>query len=335
MRTTTVKVLAASALLLGGVVIADPPGDPKKPADEKKPSQLEELIAQALRDNPDIRVAEAKTREAEAELNRARLQVIQKVVAHQHTVETLEGGVKMAEANYALAQAKVKFAETDYKRLTDLRNAVAQAELDQARATVEQARANVENAKAALQAAKAELAKARAELPYLLGKASKDDKPSDATRHALEWLQAHGTDERSVTAQALYALSVAQAEAALKAVDLPRGTVADKLRKALDMKISLKFDGDTSLGDVLDYLHEVAGVPVVTTLPRDTKIQNISVQEVPLGAAFQCVEDVGKVQFGVRDYGILVGDKLPSDVKRLHDFWKAADKPKAGDEKPK
>ena len=80
---------------------------PKKPAEEKKPSQLEELLAQALRDNPDMRVADAKVREAEAELNRARLLVIQKVVAHQHTVETLESAVKMAEAHYAVAEAKL------------------------------------------------------------------------------------------------------------------------------------------------------------------------------------------------------------------------------------
>src|SRR5438477_8495528 len=45
---------------------------------------LEELLTRALKDNPDIRVAETKVREAEAELNRIRLQVMQKVVAYQH-----------------------------------------------------------------------------------------------------------------------------------------------------------------------------------------------------------------------------------------------------------
>src|SRR5689334_14434601 len=127
MRTTTVRLAALLAVLLGAAAMADDPAkpaDPNKPAEQKKPSQLEELIAQALRDNPDIRVAEAKTREAEAELSRVRLQVIQKVVAHQHTVETLEGAVKAAEANLTLAEAKVKLAETEHKRMTELRNAV-------------------------------------------------------------------------------------------------------------------------------------------------------------------------------------------------------------------
>jgi outer membrane protein TolC len=337
MRTTTVKLAAAAllALLPGGAVTADPPADPNKPAEQKKPSQLEELIAQALRDNPDIRVAEAKTREAEAELNRARLQVIQKVVAHQHTVETLQGGVKVAEASVAAAQAKLTFAEAEFARMTELKkqNAIDARVVDEKRANVEQARANLENAKAALQSAKADLAKAQAELPYLLGKANKDDKQSDATRRALEWLKNHGADNRSAAEQALYALSIMQAEAAWKAADLPRGTVADKLRPALDKKVNLKIATDTPLGEVLDYLQKMAGVPIVTTLQRDEKVLGMDLQDVPLGAAFQCVEDVGKVQFGVRDYGILVSDKLPTGVKRLHDFWKEPARSKADEGK--
>jgi outer membrane protein TolC len=320
MRTTTVKLapLAALLALLGGLAIADEPNkpaDPKKGAEEKKPSQLEELIAQALRDNPDIRVAEAKTREAEAELSRVRLQVIQKVVAHQHTVETLDGAVKTAEANYKLAQAKLTFAEAEYKRLAAAGAAVTQQLLDEKKAYAEQARADVSNAQAALQSAKADLAKAQSELPYLLGKGHKDDKPADATRREAE--------------RALYALSIAQAEAAWKTAELPRGSVADKLRKALDTTTTLKVDAGSPLDDVLDYLKARAGVPVVNNLPHQITLQKeVNLDGVPLGAAFQCIEDVAGVRFGVRDYGILVSDKLPSDVTRLHDFWKADEKPK-------
>ena len=50
--------------------------------DKGKPATLtlEQMLAQATQDNPDIRVAEAKLREADAELNRTRLLVAQKVV---------------------------------------------------------------------------------------------------------------------------------------------------------------------------------------------------------------------------------------------------------------
>jgi hypothetical protein len=333
MRTTTVKLAAGLALLLGGAVMADDPAkpaDPNKPAGEKKPSQLEELIAQALRDNPDIRVAEAKTREAEAELSRVRLQVIQKVVAHQHTVETLEGAVTAAEANLTLAEANVRLAETEYQRMLNLKNAVTPADLDTARAKLDKSKADLSGARAALQAAKADLAKAQAELPYLLGKASKDDKQDDATKRALEWLKIHQIDDRSSTARGLYALEIARAEAAWNAADLPRGTVAEKLRKALDTPVSLKFGtGEVPLDDILAFLKQKAGTPIVTTLPRELMAKKfmVSLENVPLGATFQAVEDVAGVQFAVRDYGILVSDKLPSGVKRLHDFWKEPEKP--------
>jgi hypothetical protein len=213
--------------------------------------------------------------------------------------------------------------------------AVAPADLDQARANRAQAQANLETAKAALQAAKADLAKAQAELPYLLGKGAKEDKQAEATRRALDWLMKQQVAEaETMNERLLYARAIAQAQAAWEG-GRPQGTVADKLRKALDKTVSLDYVDDSRLGSILDHLQEAAGVPIVTTVPRDTKMLGIKVQNVPLGAAFQCVEDVGKVQFGVRDYGILVSDKLSTGVTRLHDFWKAGDKPKAGNEKPR
>src|SRR5437660_11022803 len=47
---------------------------------------LEETSAQALQQTPDIRVAEAKIREAEAELTRTRLQVMQKTITLYHAL---------------------------------------------------------------------------------------------------------------------------------------------------------------------------------------------------------------------------------------------------------
>jgi hypothetical protein len=58
------------------------------------PSQLEQMLAEALANNPDIRVAEAKLREAQAELNRVRLQVLQRVSTLHHAVETQKAVVE-------------------------------------------------------------------------------------------------------------------------------------------------------------------------------------------------------------------------------------------------
>src|SRR5947209_1017266 len=95
-------------LLTGGTLVlgAPPPGqksEPGTPARERSAgtkaqrkgdkaappadTDLADMLAKALRDNPDIRVAEAKLREADAELNRIRLQVTQKVVTLRHNWE--------------------------------------------------------------------------------------------------------------------------------------------------------------------------------------------------------------------------------------------------------
>jgi hypothetical protein len=338
MRTTTVNLAALLALLLGGIGMADEPAkpaDPNKPAEQKKPSQLEELIAQALRDNPDIRVAEAKTREAEAELSRVRLQVIQKVVAHQHTVETLDGAVKVAETNYTAAQAKLKFAEAELQRKMNLRNAVTPSDLDQGKANVEQARASLENAKAALQSAKADLAKAQAELPYLLGKAHKDGKETGKVGSINDLLDLQRAD-RVALERWLYAAEVLKADGAWNAVNLPRGSVPDKVRKALDAPISVAAE-EQPLGELLKFIEDQAGVPVFDNMPpalRSKKV-NVRIGNISLGAVCQLLGDLTGVQFAVRDYGILVSDKLPPGVMPLHDFWKGGDKPKASEEKPK
>jgi hypothetical protein len=338
MRITIARLTglaALLALLLGGAGLGQQGSDAKdarKPAEEKKPSQLEELIAQALRDNPDLRVADAKLREADAELNRVRLQVIQKVVAHQHTIETLDSAVKTAEASYRMAEAKLKQADADYKRLMSIDAGIAQADLDAGRANLETAKANLDTAKAALQAAKADLAKAQAELPYLLGKSAKGGKLS-STEIGLQSLA-----QQQVIVQELDTLVLR--EAALNALGTasakPQGSVADRLRKALDTPTTLRAAAGMPLDEVLDVLQKAADVPIVNTLRQNqvTLQTDFDLQKVPLGAAFQCVEDVAGVQFGVRDYGIVVSRTLPSGVTRLHDFWKSEPQQKKVGDKP-
>jgi hypothetical protein len=338
MRTTTARLTglaALLALLLGGAVVGQPPvavtlKDPKKPAEEKKPTQLEEWIAQALRDNPDVRVAEAKAREAEAELNRARLQAIQKVVAHQHTVETLTGAVKSAEARLDVAQASLRLAEAQYQRVAELvkRGGAAKEEADAAQATLQKAKSDVEVAKAALQAAKADLAKAQAELPYLLGKSNKDGEKERVRLYLDRLIEAQAADDLAVL--------IGTRALARQVAEQPKGTVAEKLRKVAAESVKMNLF-DAPLDDVLAILRDTAGVPIVDNVPREQKTKKITgdLRNIPLGAAFQLVEDAAGVQFGVREYGLLVSDKLPAGVMTLQDFLKGGDKPKADPEKPK
>src|SRR5689334_6033048 len=99
MRVLTKFVLLSLVLMAGwsfGRGRSSPPGKVEGPsakgAEQAKPTELgkqtvEQLIAIALRNNPDIQAAESKVREAEAELRRARVIVALNVAAKKAAVD--------------------------------------------------------------------------------------------------------------------------------------------------------------------------------------------------------------------------------------------------------
>jgi hypothetical protein len=294
MRTTAVNT-AALALLLSGAALAcgQPASGPPKAPEEKAPpakSKLEAMLAQALKDNPDIRVATAKLGEAEAELNRVRLQVMQKVVTLYHTTE--------------MARADVATAERALARMKQLGRAMSREELDAA--------------EAALAAAKAKLAAVEAEVPYVIGK--QPQVADAATLRGLLFLsrmQAAGADSSSNTQYALLGL-----EAARRPV---QGPIADRLRKALDEPVSMRF-ADAPVSEVLNQLRQHHGlnikyVPRAGAGPKLT----FELKDLPLGAALEYLEDsLTDYTFVMREYGLLltVADRVPPGAVPLRDFWK-------------
>jgi hypothetical protein len=66
------------------------------PAAASIPS-IEDMLAAALKFNPEIRMAEAKLRDDEAELNRSRLRIMQKVIALHHNLQANRAVVYGAE----------------------------------------------------------------------------------------------------------------------------------------------------------------------------------------------------------------------------------------------
>src|SRR5262245_33345552 len=70
-----------------------------KPAEKPKtdPDSLEAVIADAMKNNPDIRAAEAKVREAEANLNKVRSEVMVQVAGSREVVRHARDYVKSLE----------------------------------------------------------------------------------------------------------------------------------------------------------------------------------------------------------------------------------------------
>jgi hypothetical protein len=284
-KWTLICALLAPIVCRGVVLAQQPAGQPppqKQGQTTPDKMSLEELLALALKEHPDVRVAEARLREAEAELSRARMQVAQKVIAHH--------------AAAAATRVAVEEAAQQLARLQKVKGAVTQDEL--------------RAAETALAQKKAELARLEAEQPLLLGQWK-------VTLDARERERFYELHLRN--AEGLWRWEVRPRDAA------PEGGIADKVRKALDAPITLKFE-NKPLSDVLGEFKEATGVAFLDMLPQEVRAQKVSLglsESVPTGAALQALSDLTGVQFAVREYGILVtkGD-LPSGAMPLQSFWK-------------
>jgi hypothetical protein len=302
-------------LLIGVAAIAQQPAAQPKDAKEKKtdqasqPGNLDDLITQALRNNPDIRVAEAKVREAEAELNRTRMSVAQKVVALFHSID--------------IARKMQNSAKQDFDTVTRLRGQGGGGAV-----SVEDFR----KAKLAWESAIAQVAKLEAEMPALLGKLpgklgedKKAEAGSDATPQAIQWLL-----QRSAIESSEEEFAHVLTRAALTSVHLkdtaPKGTMAERIRKAMDTPINGDYKGKPFDEVLKDFEKRFDGIAfrIVQTPPKGQ--MDINLGQVPLGSAIQAVNDIlAEYRFVVRDYGILFTHKdwLPPGALLLHDFWKS------------
>ncbi len=277
----------------------------KDQAKQKDQKVLEDLLAAALHHNPDIGVAESKLREAEAELNRVRLQVTQKVVAQQR---------ELAAAKALVEDGNAKFLSA--KQLHE-RGAPAQEEF----------RAAAFN----LQKVKAELAAIEARLPYLLGSTS-------AYLWKLEEfenrLRAHPPVPQGSTSPP-GGFSPPRLPVRVQFWDPGTGkalsadissATADNIRKALDTSIKVDF-AQVAPKQILEFLQERAkGFNLIEQVKLDNVVPaTLHLKEpVPVGAVFQFLEDQYGWRFVVREYGIVVTekDRVPPGAVDLQGFWK-------------
>lgn len=290
-------------------------GQPSKPGKNAEPT-LEEMLNKALKDNPDIRVAEAKVREADAELNRTRLQVTQKVLAFHYSRES--------------QKAVIKFAEENLQRVHKLNSTHAISQED------------VKVGEQQLTAAKTKLAEIEAEMPYLLGQQHHLKVSSVAFSPDGRTL-ATGTADGTVkvwdaaTGQQILATfnvtppAHSSTVSSITSSGPETGTIAQKLRKALETPVSLEYK-DKSLAEILEDLQaKVQGIVFHAPAGKDN-IMSLK-GRYPLEAALQLIEDSYNASEGtkwmkirftfvVRDYGLLFcpEDKIPPGALRLQTF---------------
>jgi hypothetical protein len=300
------KALVAP-IVLGGLLVANPVlgqgdttgpkqpklGAPKKPA----PASLEDLLAKALKQNPDILVAEAKVHEAEAELNRTRQVVLAKVVM----------------LNAEIDAAKFIFQEADIrvKRLNELRARgggvlVTDEEMGTAQVTMLKY--------------KAELARKEGELPLLIGKKT-------AGLGVTLRIEASPAEPKALD------LTTPTTERMRLALTTP---TTERMRLALATSVKVEFT-NSSLDEVLNHFQsKIKDVGVNLALAakevsRETRVKASLAVPVSLLAALQLLEDTQSLRFIVREYGIVAVDanNVPPGSLSVTEFAKQTAKKSA------
>jgi hypothetical protein len=265
---------------------------------------LDELLGQALKANPDLRVAESKLREAEAEFNRVRMQIMQKVVK-------LEFDLKDAKERVAQLSKRIDRIKQLQKEGTVSVEVFATAEAD-------------------LLAAKSSLARFEGELPFLLGKQPQsvnlfsgfDMDGAAAIRSGSLGMLTIDSKQNQIVSGTTYGAG----GGFTLTIPAATGSTTEKIRKAFDAPIALKYQ-DAPLDKILDDFRRFKGINLVVNAKDANKEVNFSIdlaEPVPFGAALQWLEDQSGLRFVIREYGIVGAPqaKLPPGAIGVVEFWR-------------
>lgn len=322
MRTKVVRMLAL-ALMVGGVSIVvgqqPGPGDKagglpspgvtkkhKKGATQENPnvgqkaapakSKLEEMLAEAIKNNPDIRVAAAKLAEADAELNRARLQVMQKVVTLYHAIETQKRTVARWESDAKRLNEEAKRGIIDHTVLAETDHQLALA--------------------------KGKLEELESQLPALLGKPARaeiDARVLEVYRVRELSDQLFRLDSPTIVRRESL-ISLAEWEKRHKAT----GPMSERLRKALQTSVTVDYKDMTFAAILKGLSKKVPGLAFrhPTSSPDALKMSLQFEEALPVSAILQALADESGYSFFVREYGILVTlpHEAPPGAMKVEEF---------------
>lgn len=311
MRSKVVKPLALALLLcVAGIGLAQQQGkkvrvqeeeetprikqkkarieEEESPSVEKKTppakSKLEKMLAEALKKNPDIRVAVAKLAEAEAKLNRTRVQVTQKVVMLHQAILAQKSTVELAQNKFDRAN-----------KLRKSNHYVIGSEV-------------FEELKTDLAVAKAKLEELEAQMPALLGKTARAE--GDASSGLMKFTigsDAGLTKGHTLTLKPTGPLAqrIRKALQTRVRVDYKDVAFADVLKD-----LEKKAPGLS----IRDYAR-----PNDTVFKVNLHFE----EELPVSAVLQALTDFYQRLFLVRDYGLLATTqdyKPPPGAMTIEEF---------------
>jgi len=304
----------SAILVVAGMVLAqgNPLNEPsKKNVPSKKepakpaPGSLEDTLEKSLRNSADIKAAEAKVRETEAELNRVRQQVLTRATA-------LHSDLNLAKRMLAVAEQSLATQEQLRRQ--------GQAGVDgvlAAQAMVEKHRGEVEKLEAELKSLRGEFA-----IKAIGSVAFSPDGNLVASASADGIVRILDAADGSLLTVEPYVKSYV---GTLKLPVVP-GTMMDRVKKLLDQEVTL--DLASPPGDALKALLEGAksDIPVRELWGAAAPSGIVNVRgKLSVGAWIQAIEDSDpEIRVVVRDYGILLTtrDRLPEGALRVQDLWK-------------
>lgn len=342
-RSDTPQAPASATVGPTRIITVGPASEQSGATDAQKPASspimsLDEMLATALKDNPDIAIADAKLREAQATLVRARLDVVQKVITTRNAWETQRALIDASER--AVSHAS-KLGEKGFGSSDEL--AKLQTGLIRAKGKL----AEIEAEAAAL------LGRQPAELPKSGDSATafsasvyslRNVKANDAALTLRELIGDSGSSRISADERA-NSLVVVAPDSALRAIEalvqqIDRAAaplaparpanpwpvskaMADKLRTALNTKLPFEFEA-APLKDILDFLSDrfdihfitvqsgtQSGTPFRRGTPEEKeRLVTLNLGEVQLGVALSALHDVVGVNFDVKEYGILLSNSM-------------------------
>ena len=284
---------------------------PKKDAPAKKepakpaPGSLEDTLEKSLRNSADIKAAEAKVRDAEAELNRVRHQVLAKATALHNDLNQAKRMLRLTEDIVARLAEGVKRGTTTHEALLT------------AQTGVEKHRGEVEKLESDLKSLRGEFAIKNATV------GSFAFTPDGTILYGATRTETARIIDSMTGEMRDYSSWVTGITAKAPAVQAP---MMDRIKKLLEQEVELEIGGET-MHKTMQFLLQAAKSDIpLRYLPPDQDIHIHPLKgKLSVGAWMQAIEDSNpSVCIVIRDYGLLLttSDRVPDGALRVQDLWK-------------